>query len=86
VRANLGHASARRGTYGRSEVGVGGSGAAEGGEDDPRRFFHRPCYVFNAAFPTTSNDAHCSHCRHYLTSRCPHIDEFLEDVEDLGPE
>jgi hypothetical protein len=85
VRPNPGHAPARRGAYGRPEIGVA-SPSEEGSEEDPRRFFHRPCYVFNAAFPTASNDTHCSHCRHYLTSRCPHIDEFLEDVEDLGPE
>ncbi|MCI4335004.1 MAG: hypothetical protein L3K04_05195 [Thermoplasmata archaeon] len=84
MRPNLSHASSRRSALVRSEVGS--PGAASEGEDDPRRFFHRPCYVFNPAFPTTSNDAHCSHCRHYLTSRCPHIDEFLDDVEDMAPE
>lgn len=84
MRPNLSHASSRRGSVSRSE-GAFGSSTPEP-EDDPRRFYHRPCYVFNAAFPATSNDSHCSHCRHYLTSRCPHIDEFLEDVEDLGPE
>jgi hypothetical protein len=85
VRPNVSHASARRGGLGRAEVGAA-LGVAEPAEEDPSRFFHRPCFVFNPAFPTTLNDTHCSHCRHYLTSRCPHIDEFLDDVEDLGPE
>ena len=55
----------------------------EEGED---RFIGRPCYAFNVALRNTLDDTRCSHCRHYLTSRCPHIDEFLDDVEDLSPE
>ena len=50
------------------------------------RFVGRTCYVFNPQLRTTLNDTRCSHCRHYLTPRCPHIDEFLDDVEDLAPE
>ena len=55
-------------------------------ESDDERFIHRPCYVFNPALRTTMNDERCSHCRYYLTARCPHIDEFLDDVEDLSPD
>ena len=55
-------------------------------EDDPDRFINRPCYEFNSRLLGTWNDHHCSHCRFYLTSRCPHIDEFLDDVDDLTPE
>ena len=50
------------------------------------RFMHRPCYVFNHALRIALDDTGCSHCRHYLTSTCPHIDEFLDDVEDLSPD
>ena len=53
------------------------------GED---RFVNRPCYEFNGALAQGMDDSHCRHCRHYLTSRCPHIDEFLDDVEDLEPD
>jgi hypothetical protein len=53
------------------------------GED---RFVNRPCYEFNGALARGMDDTHCRHCRHYLTARCPHIDEFLDDVEDLEPE
>jgi len=49
-------------------------------------FVNRPCYRFNPALGRELDDAHCQHCRHYLTSTCPHIDEFIEDVEDLSPE
>ncbi|MGA8542301.1 MAG: hypothetical protein WB947_01980 [Thermoplasmata archaeon] len=55
-------------------------------EDEGDRFTNRPCYEFNRQLLLSWNDKHCSHCRHYLTARCPHIDEFLDDVEDLTPE
>ncbi len=57
--------------------------------EEPRgegAFVNRPCYEFNVALHSTLDDAHCRHCRHYLTARCPHIEEFLDDVEDLEPE
>jgi hypothetical protein len=53
------------------------------GED---RFVNRPCYEFNGMLARGMDDTHCRHCRHYLTARCPHIDEFLDDVEDMEPE
>ena len=62
--------------------------ATSGPEGRPTedRFFNRPCYEFNGALARGMDDAYCTHCRHYLTARCPHIDEFLDDVEDLEPE
>jgi len=58
----------------------------EGDEDDEEKFTNRPCYEFNARLGAAFNDKHCRHCRHYLTARCPHIEDFLDDVEDLTPE
>lgn len=55
-------------------------------DEDEDRFVDRECYEFNSRLLVSWNDRHCSHCRHYLTARCPHIDEFLDDVEDLSPE
>ena len=55
-----------------------------GEEED--RFVDRPCFEFNHLLLPSWNDRRCEHCRHYLTARCPHIDEFLDDVEDLTPE
>jgi hypothetical protein len=72
------------GLYG--ETAVGGQPAASAGEDEAHRFQDRPCYLFNRSLPPAFDDRHCSHCRHYLTSRCPHIDEFIDDVEDLTGE
>ena len=55
-------------------------------EEEEPKFFDRACYEFNRGLSAGLNDKFCTHCRHYLTARCPHIDEFLEDVEDLSPE
>ncbi len=55
-------------------------------EEEEDRFVDRECYEFNSALRTAWNDRRCEHCRHYLTARCLHIDEFLDDVEDLTPE
>ncbi len=55
-------------------------------EGDEDRFVNRECYEFNHQLRAAWNDRRCEHCRHYLTARCQHIDEFLDDVEDLSPE
>lgn len=55
-------------------------------EEAEPKFFDRSCYEFNRSLAPGLNDKYCTHCRHYLTARCPHIDEFLEDVDDLSPE
>ena len=55
-------------------------------EEDEDRFVNRPCFEFNGRLLPSWNDKHCSHCRYYLTASCPHIDEFLDDVDDLSPE
>ena len=62
-------------------------GPSTGGDaDEEDRFVDRPCYEFNTLLRAAWNDGHCDHCRHYLTARCPHIGDFLDDVEDLTPE
>lgn len=57
-----------------------------GTEEGDEQFIGRDCYVFNVSLRPSLNDTRCGHCRFYLTARCPHIDEFIEDVEDLSPE
>jgi hypothetical protein len=61
-------------------------GATPGDEPEEDQFVNRPCYLFNPKLAPSQDDRHCSHCRMYLTARCPHIDEFLDDVEDFEPE
>jgi hypothetical protein len=53
-------------------------------EETPR--VGRPCYVFNPILRRNLDDTACEHCRFYLTPRCPHLDEFMEDLDDLTPE
>ena len=55
-------------------------------EEDEDPFVGRDCYVFNPSLKPALDDTRCAHCRFYLTAQCPHIDEFMDDVEDLAPE
>jgi len=32
------------------------------------------------------DDTACEHCRFYLTNKCPHLDEFMENISDLETE
>jgi len=54
--------------------------------DSEDRFRNRPCYVFNPQLKSGLDDKGCGHCRYYLTASCPHIDEFIDDVEELSPD
>ncbi|MHB1434897.1 MAG: hypothetical protein ACYCPN_01050 [Thermoplasmata archaeon] len=63
----------------------GGPGAGEPSPSEGE-FVNRPCYAFNHRIPSKLDDRRCDHCRHYLTARCPHIEEFLDEVEDPAPE
>ncbi|MGC2034495.1 MAG: hypothetical protein WA761_03495 [Thermoplasmata archaeon] len=53
---------------------------------EPVPFEGRPCYSFNSQLHRGLDDTKCSHCKYYLTARCPNINEFLDDMEDLAPE
>jgi hypothetical protein len=57
----------------------------EGGEEeeeDPDKYCNRECYVFNAKLEGTLDDKCCKHCKLYLTLQCPHINEFMDEVEE----
>jgi hypothetical protein len=62
----------------------GGEEVEEEETEMPRK--GRPCYVFNPILRRSLDDTACEHCRFYLTPKCPHLDEFMEDLEDLSPE
>ena len=36
-------------------------------------------YSFNLRLDRELDDGYCVHCGKYLTTYCPHIDEFMED-------
>ncbi len=41
-----------------------------------------PCYEFNPRLRDDLDDQGCAHCRLYLTTRCPHLPEFLQQIEE----
>ena len=56
--------------------------------DDKKKkndFCDRECYEFNKKFSEDLDDRCCDHCLHYLTLQCPHIKEFMDDIDDLDP-
>jgi len=62
-------------------------GDEEGGEEeDDARFINRECYEFNSKLDAGQDDKHCRHCKKYLTLHCPHIKDFMDDVEDYEPD
>ena len=46
-------------------------------EDMDEKWVDLPCYEFNARLDKAQNDGSCLHCAKYLTTDCPHIDEFI---------
>ena len=39
------------------------------------------CYQFNDALDVEMDDDCCEHCRFYLTTQCPHIDMFIQEMD-----
>lgn len=55
-------------------------------EDGPIPLEQMECYVFNDGLDPMLDDGTCEHCKYFLTTRCPHVDEFLEEFEDMEPD
>jgi hypothetical protein len=55
-------------------------------QDDEDEFCNRECYEFNEKFPEDLDDKCCMHCIMYLTLNCPHINDFIDDIEELDPD
>lgn len=60
---------------------------AEGSSKDPKegKYYGRPCYVFNPRLKAYLDDTGCSHCKYYLTTKCPNLAEFLDRMDELEP-
>ena len=43
----------------------------------------QPCYEFNDALPSSSDDRKCRSCRKYLTTVCEQISHFLDEDGDV---
>jgi len=52
----------------------------EEGEGEPS---DQPCYEFNDALPSSSDDRRCRNCRKYLTTVCEQIEHFLDEDGDV---
>ena len=44
------------------------------------------CFQRHPHLSPEFEDLRCEHCANYLTMQCPHIDLFIDDVEDLEDE
>ena len=53
----------------------------EEGDEDEFRF--RECYLFNEKIDEELNDERCTHCRKFMTLNCEHIEEFIEDEDEV---
>lgn len=60
-------------------------GPVEDEEEGPE-LCGRECYVFNARLPRDKDDNCCVHCKLYLTLQCPHLDDFMDEVDSLDPD
>jgi hypothetical protein len=58
------------------------SGDEEEEEEEGDEFCNRECYEFNSKMGADLDDKCCRHCKKYLTLHCPHIKEFMDEVEE----
>ncbi|MFH0816366.1 MAG: hypothetical protein V1934_06085 [Methanobacteriota archaeon] len=62
--------------------GWGGMGIfGEEKKDEEDEFCCRECYEFNENLEANKDDEECEHCAKYLTLKCKHIEDFLDDEE-----
>jgi hypothetical protein len=70
------------------EADDGEEGEEEGGEEEEgeegmdEKTCNRECYQFNPKMTPELDDKCCKHCRLYLTLQCPHIKEFMDEVDE----
>ena len=50
-------------------------------EDEPAK---HECYEFNGKLFKKFDTGNCEHCKKFLTTGCEKIDEFMEDIDELG--
>lgn len=68
------------------EYEEGGNRSIASDEEETQDFCGRDCYVFNPKFPDSMNDDCCVHCKMFLTIQCPHLDDFMDEVDGLDPD
>jgi hypothetical protein len=55
-------------------------------DEDEGQFCGRDCYVFNVRLDKDKDDRCCIHCKMYLTLQCPHLSDFMDDIDGLDPD
>jgi len=55
-------------------------------DDSVEPFCERECYEFNSKLEGSLDDKCCIHCNLYLTLRCPHLKDFMDDIDGLDPD
>jgi len=55
-------------------------------DDGIEPFCDRECYEFNGKLDRTLDDKCCTHCNLYLTLGCPHLKDFMDDIDGLDPD
>ena len=53
-------------------------------EDEEDEFCGRECYIFNNKLKGQFDDDCCEHCKMYLTLQCAHLEDFMEELSDMG--
>jgi hypothetical protein len=54
--------------------------------DEVEPFCNRACYVFNKRLERSKDDKCCVHCNLFLTLACPHLSDFMDDIDGLDPD
>ena len=55
-------------------------------DDEVEPFCNRDCYDFNERLDRSKDDKCCVHCNLYLTLACPHLKDFMDDIDGLDPD
>jgi len=64
-------------------AGIPGLKRMSGGEDEDEEEFDvcgQECFEFNGQLERKMDDGCCEHCRKYYTTKCPHIDVFMDEL------
>ena len=53
-------------------------------EEDEEEFdlCGQDCFEFNEKLDQEMDDGCCEHCSKFFTTRCQHLDEFMDEIDD----
>jgi hypothetical protein len=53
-------------------------------DEEEDEFCGRECYEFNNKLKEQFDDDCCEHCMKYLTLQCAHLEDFMDELSDMG--